>query len=84
MQKRIPYTSFDHVLIKEGKELLHRLYTRRMMIRLIGVKFSRMISGAQQLSLFENTPEQIKLYLAMDRVRHRFGSHVIRRAAGME
>ena len=84
MQKRIPYTSFDHVLIKEGKELLHRLYTRRMMIRLIGVKFSRLISGAQQLSLFENTPEQINLYLAMDRVRRRFGSHVIRRAAGME
>ncbi len=83
MQKRIPYTAFDHVLIETGKELLHRLYTRRMMIRLIGVKLSSLISGAQQLNLFENTPEQINLYLAMDRVRNRFGSHVIRRAAGM-
>ena len=84
IQKNIPYTSFDHVLIETGKELLHRLYTRRMMIRLIGVRLSRLISGAQQLNLFENTPEQINLYLAMDRVRRKFGSHVVRRAAGME
>lgn len=84
MQKRIPYTSFDHLLIETGKELLKRLYTRRMMIRLIGVKLSHLITGAQQLSLFEHTPEQINLYLAMDRVRRRFGNHVIRRAAGME
>ncbi len=84
MQKRIPYTSFDHVLIEAGKEMLYRLYTRRMMIRLIGVKLSHLINGAQQLNLFENTPEQINLYLAMDRVRKRFGSHVLRRAAGME
>ena len=84
MQKHIPYTSFDHVLIEAGKELLHRLYTRRMMIRLIGVRFSRLITGAQQLNLFEDTPGQVNLYLAMDRVRKRFGSHVIRRAAGME
>jgi len=84
MQKRIPYTSFDHLLIETGKELLNRLYTRRMMIRLVGVKLSHLITGAQQLNLFEDTPEQINLYLAMDRVRRRFGSHVIRRAAGME
>ncbi len=84
MQKRIPYTSFDHLLIETGKELLNRLYTRRMMIRLIGVKLSHLITGAQQLNLFEDTPEQINLYLAMDRVRRRFGSHVLGRAAGME
>jgi len=84
IQKHIPYTSFDHILINEAKELLHRLYTRRMMIRLIGVKLSRLITGAQQLDLFENTPGQINLYLAMDKVRNKFGSHVIRRAAGME
>jgi DNA polymerase-4 len=84
MQKRIPYTSFDHLLIEAGKELLNKLYTRRMMIRLIGVKLSHLITGAQQLNLFEDTPEQINLYLAMDRVRKRFGSHVLGRAAGME
>ncbi len=84
MQKRIPYTSFDHQLIETGKELLNRLYTRRIMIRLIGVKLSHLITGAQQLNLFEDTPKQINLYLAMDRVRRRFGSHVLGRAAGME
>ncbi|NPA36730.1 MAG: DNA polymerase IV [Chlorobi bacterium] len=84
IQKHITYTSFDHILINEAKELLHRLYTRRMMIRLIGIKLSRLITGAQQLNLFENTPEQISLYMAMDKIRHKFGSHVIRRAAGIK
>ncbi|HRW97791.1 MAG TPA: DNA polymerase IV, partial [Bacteroidales bacterium] len=40
LQKVIPYTSFDHVLTKVALELFDRLYTRRMLIRLIGVRFS--------------------------------------------
>ncbi|HNX66848.1 MAG TPA: DNA polymerase IV, partial [Bacteroidales bacterium] len=38
LQKRIPYTAFDHTLISEAKELFSRLYQRRMLIRLIGVR----------------------------------------------
>ncbi|RLD34914.1 MAG: DNA polymerase IV, partial [Bacteroidetes bacterium] len=45
LQKRIPYTSFDHVLINIAKELFKKLYTRRMRIRLIGVRFSHMVQG---------------------------------------
>ena len=36
LQKRIPYTSFDHQLLEVVKELFQKLYQRRMMIRLIG------------------------------------------------
>jgi len=36
LQKRIPYTSFDHVLSDVAKELFGKLYQRRMLIRLIG------------------------------------------------
>jgi DNA polymerase IV len=83
LQKKIPYTAFDHVLIAETKELFKRLYQRRMLIRLIGVKFSNMVYGTQQLNMFEDTPEMVNLYLAMDSIRRRFGSHALYRAAGM-
>jgi DNA polymerase-4 len=80
LQKRIPYTSFDHTLIAEAKDLFQRLYQRRMLIRLIGVKFSQMVHGAQQLSLFDNTQEMASLYRAMDKVRNRYGAKSLRRA----
>ncbi|MBT3243907.1 MAG: DNA polymerase IV [Bacteroidetes bacterium] len=84
MQKRLIYTSFDHIMIETAQELFKRLYTRRMRIRLIGVRLSNLIHGTQQLNLFEDTPEQVNLYLAMDRMRKRYGSDAIRRAIGVQ
>ena len=83
LQRRVPYTSFDHEIIPLVKELFNRLYQRRMLIRLIGVKFSHLVQGVQQLDMFGDTPEKIKLYLAIDRMRERFGEDAVRRAAGM-
>lgn len=84
LQKRIQYTSFDHILIETAKELFKRLYTRRMLIRLIGVKFSHLIYGAPRLSLFEKTPQLINLYLTMDKLRNRYGSKIVRRAVALK
>lgn len=84
LQKRIPYTSFDHTLIDAAKELFKRLYTRRMLIRLIGVKISYLVQGVQQLDLFEDTPEMVNLYLAMDYVRKRYGKYAVKRAVGVK
>ena len=83
LQKKIPYTSFDHVLIGVVRELFKRLYERRMLIRLVGVKLGGLIHGVQQLDLFEDNEERIKLYLSMDKIRLRFGPGAIRRASGM-
>jgi DNA polymerase-4 len=83
LQKRISYTAFDHTLIEVAKELFKRLYTRRMLIRLIGVKFSYLVHGFQQLNLFEDTPEMVNMYLAMDRIRKKYGSRSIRRAIAL-
>lgn len=80
IQKRIAYTAFDHVLIREAKDLLQRLYTRRVLVRLLGVRFTHLVSGSQQLSLFEDRPEQVQLYQAMDRIRKRFGGDAVGRA----
>lgn len=83
LQKRIPYTSFDHVLADIAKELFSRLYQRRMLIRLIGVRLSHLVRGVQQLDIFDDTPEKVSLYMAMDKLRKRFGRYAVRRAAGV-
>jgi DNA polymerase-4 len=83
LQKRIPYTSFDHVLIGIAKELFSRIYQRRMLIRLIGVRLSHIVRGVQQLDMFDDTPEKVSLYMAMDRLRKRFGRYAVCRASGV-
>jgi DNA polymerase-4 len=83
LQKRIPYTSFDHVLTDVAKELFGRLYQRRMLIRLIGVRFSHMVRGVQQLDMFDDTPEKVSLYMTIDNIRKRFGRDAVRRAVGV-
>jgi len=82
-QKHIPYTSFDHVLMQLATDLFKKLYQRRMLIRLIGVKFSDLVYGVQQLDLFEDSPEMVSLYQAMDKIRLRFGSQSIKRATSL-
>jgi len=83
LQQRIPYTAFDHVLISEVQSLFRRLWQRRMLIRLIGVRVSGLVRGVHQLNMFEDTPEMISLYMTMDTLRGRFGRSAIRRAAGV-
>ncbi len=84
LQKRIAYTSFDHALIPIARELFERLYQRRMLIRLVGVRFSGLVRGVQQLNLFEDTTEMVHLYLALDKLRRRYGSDSIKRASGIQ
>jgi DNA polymerase-4 len=84
MQARIPYTACDHVLIKRVKELFEKLYTRRMLVRLIGVRVSHLVSGNYQINLFDDTEEMMNLYQAIDRMKARFGEQKIIRAVGIK
>ncbi len=83
LQQRIAYTSFDHTLIETALALFDRLYSRRMLIRLVGIKLSGLVRGTQQLDLFDDTPELVQLYMAMDTIRKRFGVSALKRAGGM-
>jgi len=82
-QSRIPYTSADHTLIPKILELFNSLYSKRMLVRLIGIRFSHLVSGNYQINLFEDTEETLNLYQAMDHVRNRFGSRSVLRASAM-
>lgn len=84
MQARIPYTALDSVLIEKVKELFEKLFEKRLMIRLIGIRFSHLIQGTYQFDLFNDTTEQVQLYAAMDKLRKRFGEVAVMRAAGLD
>ncbi|HEY1039901.1 MAG TPA: DNA polymerase IV [Bacteroidia bacterium] len=84
MQAKIPYTSLDHTLIEKVKELFDKLYQKRMLIRLVGIRFSHLVQGSYQFNMFEDTTEQIQLYQAMDNIRKRFGKDAIARAVGID
>lgn len=83
LQKRIPYTSFDHTLIEISRGLFERLYNRRLLIRLIGIRFTHLVQGTQQLNLFEDTPEMVNLYMTVDRLKRRFGKKAVVRAVNI-
>jgi DNA polymerase-4 len=84
LQASIPYTAADHVIIPRVKELFEKLYNRRLLVRLIGVRFSHLVSGGHQINLFDDAEEMIHLYQALDRVRIKYGDRAVIRAAGIE
>ena len=84
LQSRIPYTSADHMLIPKVMELFNKLYNKRLLVRLIGVRFSHLVGGGYQINLFDDAEELINLYHAMDKIRDKFGDRRIMRASGME
>ena len=83
-QKRIPYTSNDHTLIEITKEIFEKLYHKRLLVRLVGLRFSHLVGGGHQINLFEDNAETIRLYQAMDHIRNRYGINAVKRAKTME
>jgi len=83
-QKRISYTSLDHTLIATVLDLFDKMYERRVLIRLIGVRFSNLVGGTYQIRLFEDSEKLIKLYQKMDHLRNKFGKNAVKRAIGMD
>lgn len=78
-QRRIAYTSADHILSRVVLELFEALFQRRMRLRLIGIQFGGLVRGTYQINLFEDTIEMMSLYQAMDRMKKRFGSNAVTR-----
>ena len=82
-QVKIPYTSADHVLIPAALNLFRQLNDKRLLIRLVGLRFSNLVHGNYQINLFDDAQEQLALYQAMDKIRERHGERSIVRAIGM-
>jgi DNA polymerase-4 len=80
MQSAIPYTANDQILLQRVWEIFNRLYERRQLVRLIGVRFTNLVEGSHQISIFDDTQESIGLYQAIDSVKKQFGEKLLIRA----
>ena len=80
-QVKIPYTSFDHIILKSSLDLFSKLYTRRMRLRLIGIRLTGLVRGTYQINMFEDTTEMLSLYQAIDKIKNRFGADSISRCS---
>ena len=83
MQRSIPCTNADYILMKVAQELFTKLYQRRQLVRLLGIRFSNLVIGTYQINVFDDKQERINLYKAIDSVKKQFGERVLLRAAGL-
>lgn len=83
-QHKVAYTSADHTLSRIALELFNKVYTRRMRLRLVGLRFTDLVHGNHQMNLFEDTEEQMNLYQTMDYLKNRFGADAVGRASGFD
>lgn len=83
-QVAISFTASDHELQQKALEIFDKLYDRRLLIRLIGVKFGKLVAGHSQIALFDTSAHMADLYQAMDRIRHKHGLKAVMRAYGMQ
>jgi DNA polymerase-4 len=78
-QAKISYTCSDKLLLQKVMDLFQRLYSRRMLIRLVGVKLSDLVTGSYQIDLFNDVIADLNLMQAVDGIRMRFGVKKIHR-----
>jgi DNA polymerase-4 len=83
-QRKIPYTANDRVLLRHVHELFDRLYQRRQLVRLIGVRFGDLVHGNYQIDLFDDTLEEVALLHTLDKIRKRFGKNAVMRATSLQ
>jgi len=83
-QIQIPYTASDQAILQAVTALFDKLYSKRVLIRLIGVRLSRLVQGNHQINLFDDTTESIGLHEALDFIKHRYGTDKIIRATTLD
>lgn len=84
IQSTIAYTAADHVLLNKAKDLFNKLYKKKQLVRLIGIRFNNLVPGTYQINLFDDTQEMVRLYQAIDSVKHKYGEQFLIRAAGYD
>ena len=79
-QEVIDYTALDDQLIAKAKDIFNKSYQKGRPVRLLGVRFSQLIPFTMQMSLFDKQVEKLQLYKAVDDIKERFGSKLVKKA----
>ena len=82
-QITIPYTSREDVLLNAIYDLFQKCFDRRLLIRLVGIRFSKLVNANYQLTLFDQAEKKVNLMFAMDKIRSRYGIDKISRVDGL-
>src|SRR5690606_5625541 len=83
-QEKIRYTSSERILTERILELFDKLYSRRMLIRLVGIRLSNLVAGSYQVDLFDDGIKELNLGIAMDNIKTQFGTDKIMRAISLK
>jgi DNA polymerase IV len=83
-QLALPYTANDHDLQQAALDIFEKLYERRLLIRLIGIRLGKLVPGYSQIRLFDNSERLAGLYQAMDKIRHKHGLKAVMKVYGMQ
>ena len=79
-QEIINYTALDDELIAKAKDIFNKSYQPGRPVRLVGVRFSQLIPFTMQMNLFDNKVEKLNLYKAVDDIKDRYGSKMVKKA----
>lgn len=80
-QITVNYTNADHIVLPVIQQLFTALHTRRLLIRMVGVRFGKLVGGHYQIDLFEDDEKTTNLYQSMDHIRNKYGAGSIFRAS---
>ncbi|HLF45326.1 MAG TPA: DNA polymerase IV [Chitinophagaceae bacterium] len=83
-QEMIDYTALDDQLIAKAKDIFYKSYQQGRPVRLIGVRLSQLIPFTMQMSLFDKQVEKLQLYKAVDDIKDRFGSKLVKKAVTLK
>jgi DNA polymerase-4 len=72
--KTIKYTNDSSVIYNTIKELFHKNYSRRVALRLVGIKLTNFLNNSEQQFLFEeNFTKRERILDAVNKVRAKYG-----------
>ncbi|MCP2519810.1 DNA polymerase IV [Candidatus Aminicenantes bacterium AC-708-M15] len=75
ISRTIEPTNCDTKIYKVAKELLEKAYTRRIRVRLLGLKFSKLLEENFSSSLFQDKEKKENaLFKGIDLIRKKFGN----------
>lgn len=83
-QAAIGYTALDDTFIQKAKDLFRQLYTKRMLLRLVGVRLSNLVNGFEQIDMYGGSQEKYNLVQALDKIKNRFGEQAVTRASTLD
>jgi DNA polymerase-4 len=72
--KTIPYTDEDHLIFETAWDLIQKAYTRRIAVRLIGVRLTKFVHAFDQEELFVDIEmKRKKMIKAVNLIRGKYG-----------